>query len=318
MSVPPMPNLPKVPKGPNGPKGLGNLAGAFDLGTLRQPAVAIDQADLGYVVTATNLVSELLPASHEAVAIILCWSARSTQAQSLLPMLRQFNRDDQSVDGEPAWIFGSVNVDAEPAVAKAFQVQSVPLAIAIIAEQLVPLFESVPPADQVRAVINKVLELAAQKGVGRAHAPQSESGEASEVIEAEESAAMAALAQGDYQLAKSSYEAWVQRSPQNELAKIGLAQVELLIRIDGIDVESAIADADANPTDLSLQITASDCEIAQGNFEGATGRLISAVRESSGDDRKRVRDHLLVLFTLIEADDPRLIKARQQLASALF
>lgn len=300
---------------PPSAKGLGNFGGAFDLGTLRQPAVTIDPADLGYVVTQNNLVSELLPASNEAVAIILCWSPRSTQAQSLLPMMRQFNRDDATATGEPTWIFGSVNVDAEPAVAKALQVQSVPLAIAIIQEQLVPLFESVPPADQVRAVINKVLELAAQKGVGAAPAVAADP---VDVIEPEEEAAMAALQAGDYLGAKRSYEEWLKRSPNNDFAKLGLAQVELLIRIDGVDPVDAAKQADAHPEDLAMQIMAADCEIAQGDFEGATSRLISAVRNSAGDDRKRVRDHLLILFTLIEPDDPRLAKARQQLASALF
>jgi len=300
---------------PPNAKGLGNFGGAFDLGTLRQPAVTIDPADLGYVVTQNNLVSELLPASNEAVAIILCWSPRSTQAQSLLPMMRQFNRDDATETGEPTWIFGSVNVDTEPAVAKALQVQSVPLAIAIIQEQLVPLFESVPPADQVRAVINKVLELAAQKGVGAVPAQQSDE---SEVIEPEEEAAMAALQAGDFPAAKLAYEAWLKRLPSHEMAKLGLAQVELFIRIDGLDPVEVIAQADAHPDDLAQQIVASDCEIAQGDFEGATARLIAAVKISAGDDRKRVRDHLLTLFTLVEPDDPRLTKARQQLASALF
>ena len=300
---------------PPSAKGLGNFGGAFDLGTLRQPAVTIDPADLGYVVTQNNLVSELLPASNEAVAIILCWSPRSTQAQSLLPMMRQFNRDDATATGEPTWIFGSVNVDAEPAVAKALQVQSVPLAIAIIQEQLVPLFESVPPADQVRAVINKVLELAAQKGVGAAPAVAADP---VDVIEPEEEAAMAALQAGDYLGAKRSYEEWLKRSPNNDFAKLGLAQVELFIRIDGVDPVDAAKQADTHPEDLAMQIMAADCEIAQGDFEGATSRLISAVRNSAGDDRKRVRDHLLILFTLIEPDDPRLAKARQQLASALF
>lgn len=299
----------------NGSKGLGNLGGAIDLGSLRRPAVSIDPGDLGYVVTATNLVSELLPASHEAVAIILCWSPRSTQTQSLLPMLRNFNRDDESPDGEPTWIYASVNVDAEPAVAKALQVQSVPLAIAIIQEQLVPLFESVPPADQVRAVINKVLELAAQKGIGAARVKEEDRGE---VIEPEEAAALAALQEGDFSNAKKSYEAWLQRSPANEMAKLGLAQVELLIRIDGVETEEAISRADANLDDLAAQILASDCEIAQGDFEAATTRLISAVKKTLGDERKLVRDHLLTLFTLIEADDPRLIAARRALASAIF
>ena len=297
------------------PKGLGNFGGAFDLGSLRQPAVSIDPADLGYVVTQSNLVSELLPASNEAVAIILCWSPRSTQAQSLLPMMRQFNRDDSTPDSAPTWIFGTVNVDAEPAVAKALQVQSVPLAIAVIQEQLVPLFESVPPADQVRAVINKVLELAAQKGVGSAPAtPDS----VEEVIEPEEEAAMVALQAGDYQAAKRSYEDWLKRSPANELAKLGLAQVELFIRIEGLDPSQVRSQADAQPDNLELQISAADCEIAEGDFDSASARLIAAVKSSSGDDRKKVRDHLLILFTLIDPEDPRLVKARQQLASALF
>jgi putative thioredoxin len=297
------------------PKGLGNLGGAFDLGSLRQPAVAIDPDDLGYVVTQENLISELLPASHDAVAILLCWSPRSAQAQSLIPMMRQFNRDDETADGEPTWIFGTVNVDAEPAVAKALQVQSVPLAIAIIQEQLVPLFESIPAAEQVRAVINKVIELAAQKGIGSA-LPPTESREPA--IEPEEEVAMAALESADFDAAKSAYQAWIHRSPGNQMAKIGHAQVELLMRIDGLDLAKACADADAAPADLDLQIKAADCEIAQGDFEKASSRLISAIKSSYGDERKRVRDHLLVLFELVDSNDPSLPKARQQLASALF
>jgi len=297
------------------PKGLGNLGGAFDLGSLRQPAVSINPDDLGYVVTQDNLVAELLPASHDAVAILLCWSPRSTQAQSLIPMMRQFNRDDETADGQPTWIFGTVNVDAEPAVAKALQVQSVPLAIAIIQEQLVPLFESIPAAEQVRAVINKVIELAAQKGIGSAVAPTELSEPA---IEPEEELAMVALESGDFVTAKSAYKAWINRSPGNQMAKLGLAQVELLMRVDGLDLAKTCADADTALADLDLQIKAADCEMAQGDFEKASQRLISAVKISQGDDKKRVRDHLLVLFELVDSNDPALPKARQQLASALF
>ena len=295
--------------------GLGNLGGAFDLSSLRQPAVEIDPEELGYVVTAQNLVSELLPASHDAVAIILCWSARSPGAQSLIPMMRGFNRDDQTPEGAPTWIFGTVNVDAEPAVAKALQVQSIPLAIAVIQEQLVPLFESVPPAEQVRAVINKVLELAAQKGVGSAPVAN-ESIEAA--IEPEEEAAMAALEAGDFTGAKSAYQRWIARVPSNQMAALGLAQVELLLRIEGLDPVATSLEADNNPTDISLQIKAADCEIAEGDFDRAAARLIAAVKATAGDDRKAAREHLLTLFTLIEADDPRLAKARAALASALF
>lgn len=297
------------------PQGLGNFGGAFDLGSLRQPAVNIAPEDLGYVVTQNNLISELLPASHEAVAIVLCWSPRSTQAQSLLPMLRQFNSDDSNEAGDPTWIFATVNVDAEPAVAKALQVQSVPLAIAIIQEQLVPLFESVPAADQVRAVITKVLELAAQKGLGTGSLPTPE---AEPGIEPEEEAAMKALEVGDYATAKQEYLNWLKRAPANDYAKLGLAQVELLARIDGLDPVEISKQADLDLGNLELQIQAADCEIAQGDFARASERLIGVIKLTTGDEKKKVRDHLLVLFTLVDPEDPLLAKARQKLASALF
>jgi putative thioredoxin len=303
------------------PKGMGNLGGVFDLGTLKQPAVTIDPADLGYVVTQNNLISELLPASHEAVVILICWSPRSTQAQSLLPMMSQFIREDAARTGETTWIYGTVNVDTEPAVAKALQVQSVPLAIAIIQEQLVPLFESIPPKEQVRAVINKVLELAAQKGIGahpNSEMQGSEGTDPIEAIEPEEEEALKALQSGDYLLAKAAYEKWLKRTPSNEFAKLGLAQVELMARIEGLDPVETCKLADANSNDLPLQMQAADCEVAQGDIERAFYRLIEVIKRTSGDERKSAREHLLLLFSLVDPVDPILIKARSSLASALF
>ena len=313
-----MPPLPKGNKGLGGLGGVAGVGGVFDLSTLRQPAVTIDPEDLGYVITQENLISELLPASNDAVAIILCWSPRSMQAQSLIPMMRQFNRDDATAEGDPTWIFGTVNVDAEPAVAKALQVQSVPLAIAIIQEQLVPLFESVPPAEQVRAVITKVLELAAQKGLGAAPTDADDGIPSESPLEPEEELALAALEQGDLLAAKSAYESWINRAPGTNLAQLGLIQVELMIRTDGLNFDQVIKDADAHLDDLDLQLRAADCEIAQGDFDASSSRLLIALKSLSGDDQKRARDHLLLIFSMIDPADPRLAKARQMLASTLF
>jgi len=38
----------------------------------------------------------------------------------------------------------------------------------------------------------------------------------------------------------------------------------------------------------------------------------------SGEDKNRAKEHLLLLFQLVDPSDPELIKARQSLASALF
>lgn len=294
---------------PQLPKGFAN---AFDLSSLKQPA--IDTTNIpGTVVTQENLVKEILPKSNSKVVILICWSPRSPQSVELIQTLAKFQETDKSDQSEAPWELAHVNVDTEAQVAQALQVQSIPFAVGIIAQQPVPLFESVPPNEQIRLVINKVLELAAQKGVGSA--PE---GETEIPIEPEEAEAMAAMDTGDLLKAEASFEKWLQRQPGNQMAKIGLAQVQLLNRIKSIDQAKVLMEAAKAPTDLKLQISAADIEIANGKNKDAFDRLITAVKNFDGDERKAAREHLLVLFTLVNPDNPDLIKARQALASALY
>jgi len=288
----------------NKPTGAG-FGNVFDLSTLKNPPQDATPA-FGKVVTQENLVAEFVSKSKEKVIILLCWSPRSGQSKEILEILGKLEQADKD-----AWLLGTVDVDAQPQVAQALQIKSVPVAIAIIAEQLMPLFESVPPADQVRLVINKLLELASQKGVGKA--PE---GPTEIPMEAEEVAAFEAMEKGDYKAAKISYEAWLKRKPNEQVAVIGLAQVNLMLRIEGLDPVLTLKNAKDN--DLTSQLMCADIEIASGNYEAAFDRLLRAVKVFSADDRDKVKAHLISLFNLVDPTDPRLIKARSQLASALF
>ncbi len=288
----------------NKPTGTG-FGNVFDLSTLKNPPQDATPA-FGKVVTQENLVAEFVSKSKEKVIILLCWSPRSGQSKEILEILGKLEQADKD-----AWQLGTVDVDAQPQVAQALQIKSVPVAIAIIAEQLMPLFESVPPADQVRLVINKLLELASQKGVGKA--PE---GPTEIPMEAEEVAAFEAMEKGDYKAAKISYEAWLKRKPNEQVAVIGLAQVNLMLRIEGLDPVLTLKNAKEN--DLTSQLMCADIEIASGNYEAAFDRLLRAVKAFSADDRDKVKAHLISLFNLVDPTDPRLIKARGQLASALF
>ena len=288
----------------NKPTGAG-FGNVFDLSTLKNPPQDATPA-FGKVVTQENLVTDFVSKSKEKVIILLCWSPRSGQSKEILEILGKLEQADKD-----AWLLGTVDVDAQPQVAQALQIKSVPVAIAIIAEQLMPLFESVPPADQVRLVINKLLELASQKGVGSA--PE---GPTEIPMEAEEVAAFEAMEKGDYKAAKISYEAWLKRKPNEQVAVIGLAQVNLMLRIEGLDPVLTLKNAKDN--DLTSQLMCADIEIASGNYEAAFDRLLRAVKAFSADDRDKVKAHLISLFNLVDPTDPRLIKARSQLASALF
>jgi len=288
----------------NKPTGAG-FGNVFDLSTLKNPPADATPA-FGKVVTQENLVADFVSKSKEKVIILLCWSPRSGQSKEILEILGKLEQADKD-----AWQLGTVDVDAQPQVAQALQIKSVPVAIAIIAEQLMPLFESVPPADQVRLVINKLLELASQKGVGSAP-----DGPTEIPMEAEEVAAFEAMEKGDYKAAKISYEAWLKRKPNEQVAVIGLAQVNLMLRIEGLDPVLTLKNA--KDDDLTSQLMCADIEIASGNYEAAFDRLLRAVKAFSADDRDKVKAHLISLFNLVDPTDPRLIKARSQLASALF
>ena len=285
--------------------GGANFGNAFDLSSLKKPT-ADQLPTVGIPVTQENLVSEFVSKSKEKVVVLLAWSIRSAQSKEILETLGKLVSADND-----AWLLGTVDVDSEPQVAQALQIKSVPVAIAIVAEQLLPLFESVPPADQVRLVINKLLELASQKGVGSA--PE---GPTEIPMEAEEEAAYAAMEKGDYKAAKLSYEAWLKRKPNEQVATVGLAQVNLMIRIDGLDPVLTLQNA--KDDDLTSQLMCADIQIASGDLSGAFDRLLKVIKLKKGDEADKAKAHLIALFNLVDPTDPRLVKARSELASVLF
>jgi putative thioredoxin len=285
--------------------GGANFGNAFDLSSLKKPT-ADQLPTVGIPVTQENLVSEFVSKSKEKVVVLLAWSVRSAQSKEILETLGKLMSADKD-----AWLLGTVDVDSQPQVAQALQIKSVPVAIAIVAEQLLPLFESVPPADQVRLVINKLLELAAQKGVGSA--PE---GPTEIPMEAEEEAAYAAMEKGDYKVAKRSYEAWLKRKPNEAVAVVGLAQVNLMLRIEGLDPVLTLKNA--KDDDLNSQLMCADIQVASGDLSGAFDRLLKVIKLKKDGEADKAKAHLIALFNLVDPTDPRLVKARSELASVLF
>jgi putative thioredoxin len=285
--------------------GGANFGNAFDLSSLKKPT-ADQLPTVGIPVTQENLVTEFVSKSKEKVVVLLAWSSRSAQSKEILELLGKLMAADKD-----AWILGTVDVDSQPQVAQALQIKSVPVAIAIVAEQLLPLFESVPPADQVRLVINKLLELAAQKGVG-----STPDGPTEIAMEAEEEAAYAAMEKGDFKAAKISYEAWLKRKPNEKVAIVGLAQVNLMLRIDGLDPVLTLKNA--KDDDLTSQLMCADIQVASGDLSGAFDRLLKVIKLKKDGEADKAKAHLIALFNLVDPTDPRLVKARSELASVLF
>ncbi|MSO42888.1 MAG: tetratricopeptide repeat protein [Candidatus Planktophila sp.] len=281
-----------------------NFAQAVDLSSLAKPKAAPAGPMPGLEVTAANLTAEFLPLSITKPVIVIAWSARSPESMELVKTLGALETSYQG-----SWVLGRLDIDAEPQVAQAFQTKSVPYAIALIGQQIVPLFEQSYPEAQIRLVLDKVLTLAAEQGVG---APPAE------VSEPEEDEAMAALESSDFIAAELAYKKLLARKPADSFAKLGLAQTQLLIRTDGLNLATIIKEASDSPSDIAMQLKAADMEIVNGGVEAAFNRLLHLVQQSSGDERTKAREHLLMLFALVDPSDPRLTAARSALANALF
>lgn len=292
-------SMPQLPK---------NFGRAFDLSSLGKPKSAPAQNGAFLEATAENLISEFVQKSKVIPVVLLAYSDRSTITTELRDLMATLAKADNGT-----WIFGAINVDAQPQLIQALQIQSVPFAIAFVAEKPVALFDRPLPEDQIRLVLGKLFELAKEQGLNVVVPEIQEP-----PMEPEEAAALSALEKGDYSGAAMAYRNWLQRKPGETLAEIGLAQCELMLRISALDPVLTIKSANEKPGSVQDQLMAADIEVAQGAHRQAFDRLIATMKVVTGDDKNKVKEHLLGLFKLVDPRDPDLIRARKELASALF
>jgi putative thioredoxin len=281
-----------------------NFGRAYDLSSLGKPPVDTSTPMPGLEIDASNLTAEFLPLSAQKPVVVLCWSARSAESVEMLQALGRLALADQG-----SWVLARVNIDEQPQVAQALQTRTIPYGLVFIAEQPIPFVEQALSETQLREVINKILTLAAQQGIGEAPVEQAEP---------EEDEAIAAIDRGDFAAAEKAYKDLLARKPNDVYGKVGLAQVQLLIRTDGVDAVQIMQKAIELPDDVQIQMECADVEIMQGELEQGFKRLLRLISVLSGDEQKRVKDRLLELFALVDPADPRVIKARAALANALF
>lgn len=302
------------------------LRGAVDLSSLRgraaQPADrdgAPSEAPSGLVVDVTDAsFAQILELSRSVPVVVDLWAEWCGPCKQLSPIIEKVTRE---LAGRV--VLAKVDVDANPQIAQAFRAQSIPLVVALIGGQPVPMFTGAVPEEQVREVFSKLLEVAAQNGVtgtvpadgAEAPAPDEPDEKPLPPLHAE---AFAAIEAGDYARAIAAYQHALAENPRDEEARVGLGQVRLLDRVQGLDLQEARAAAAAAPTDVEAQFRVADLDIAGGHVEDAFGRLLDLFAAADDDQRTPVRERLVELFELIGAADPRVASARTRLASLLF
>ncbi|MBB4891243.1 putative thioredoxin [Streptomyces olivoverticillatus] len=286
----------------------------------RQGVPAAGAARLVFDVDEAGFEQDVLQRSAEVPVVIDFWADWCEPCKQLGPLLERL-----AAEYAGRFVLAKVDVEANQLLFQEFGVQSIPAVFAVVAGQALPLFQGAAPEAQVRGVLDQLVAVAEQRfGIVGAPVAAGEAGEAPvpqappSPYDSALSAAHEALDAGDLGGAVRAYKNVLSTDPANAEAKLGLAQAELLQRVQGVDaqqVRKAAADA---PGNVAAQIAAADLDLVGGHVEDAFGRLIDTVKRTAGEERDAARVRLLELFEVVGAEDPRVKAARTALSRALF
>jgi putative thioredoxin len=324
-----------------------SLYGAVDLGA-RQAAAQRSQQTASRTegpegpqggtvidVTEETFNVEVVERSRSAPVILDLWAEWCGPCKQLSPVLEKL-----AIEADGAWVLAKVDIDANPQLRAALQVQSIPMVMAVVGGQVVDGFLGAMPEAQVRQWIAQLMQVADQVGM-----PEGAAGTDGGLDDAEEAAdpgapggyppgmrggpgeaaadpafeeAQQAMERGDLDAAADAFERVLAASPGHPVAALGLAQVDLIRRVNSYDQAQVRRAAAENPDDVEAQCRVADLEMATGRIEEAFDRLLGTIRRTSGADRDQARRHLISLFDAFPPREPRVAKARATLSSLLF
>jgi putative thioredoxin len=270
-------------------------------------------------VTEQSFQADVVNQSLTVPVVLDFWADWCEPCRRLSPVLEKLAEEYAG-----RFLLGKVDVEANQQLAAAVGAQSIPLVIAVVGGQPVPLFQGALPEADVRQYLEELLKVAAANGITGTAAPR-QPADAGEAVPPEAQpvgdpalvAAEAALARGDHDAAVAAYQAVLAQRPADPAATAGLARAELLARTSGLDAATVRAAA-RDPQDIASQLQVADLDLVGGHVDDAFDRLLDLVARTAGSERDQARRHLLDQFAVVGDEDPRVSSARRRLANALF
>ncbi|WP_432074476.1 tetratricopeptide repeat protein [Streptomyces wuyuanensis] len=281
-------------------------------GAVPPSALVIDVDEAGFE-------RDVLQRSAEVPVVLDFWAEWCEPCKQLSPVLERLAREYSG-----RFVLAKIDVEANQMLMQQFGIQGIPAVFAVVAGQALPLFQGLAPEPQIRETLDQLIQVGEQR-FGLTGLTVDADADGSAVAapapgphDAALEAAVDALDAGDLGGAIRAYRNVLSDDPANSEAKLGLAQAELLSRVQEMDPQKVRQEAADRPDDVQAQIAAADLDLAGGHVQDAFGRLVETVRRTAGEDRDAARLRLLDLFEVIGPDDPRVTAARTALARVLF
>lgn len=294
-------------------------------------------------VTTDQFEQQVLKASLEKPILIDFWAPWCGPCRQLIPTLEACVREHQG-----QVLLAKVNVDAEPALAQAFRVQSVPMVIAFYMGQPVSGFTGARPKSDIDTLITQLIDLHAQHaGQAAAEAPATDHS----IAEFLEQAALL-VKDGQRDEAFGLYVRALHLEPENPDAASGfisgllaqgrldeavhffgtlpesLTSSEPFVRYgkhfelarDGMNFEplTLLALIEKNPDDLESLYRLAQTAFSRDARLDATDYLIRIIRRKRDWEDEKAKKLLLAYFDVWGPSSAETVAGRRRLSSVLF
>jgi putative thioredoxin len=231
-------------------------------------------------VTDATFQTAVLDRSKEVPVVVDLWAPWCGPCRQLGPIIEKVVAD---TEGKVDLV--KVNVDENPGISQAFQVQSIPAVYAIKDGAVVDNFIGAQGEAQVKAFVDGL------------------------VSGAEEDDAIAALvAAGD----EASLQHALALAPDDERAVVALAD----LWVTAGRTDEALELLTRVPESAETRRVAARARTGEVEADEVTGRLDALLEQVKGDDE--ARQQFVDLLELLGPDDPRTAEYRKQLSARLF
>ena len=253
-----------------------------------------------------NSIRDYLAISDSLPVLVLFVQENDPASQSILSTVKLLT---EKTGGKILTLV--VDAVKSPELAQAFDLKQIPTLLGMLKGQPAPLFAGDQPAEQVQLIIDRVIQVGKENGLTgtvKVSEPEPE-------LSITHQQAFAAIEENNYPLARSLYEKALVENPNDQLAEAGLAQIKLLMRLEGKDLPSLVSSLGQDKDAVLERV---DALVATGAASQGFEQLLVLFESTAKDQREPIRLRFVELFLVVGNEDPAVIKARKNLSLLLF